>query len=162
MSPRVNQHRVSVDDRVAVLSGTRIFGWYFIVCHACIREHGTDTKFVAILVRRVMTLDDVAVKPRPIVDTQYAVHTAYDAANDTADNRSHGTGVVLTDARAVSSAIWYSLSGGSGRHCKRHGANEYDVSNHVYLSFGVKARTNAPCRREFPLLGRLIWLMIAE
>jgi hypothetical protein len=94
--------------------GPRIFGWYFIVGYACLREHGTDTKFVAIFVRRVMTLDDIAVKPRPIIDTQYAVHTTYDAANDAADNRSHGTGVVLTDARAMSSAIWYALGLGSG------------------------------------------------
>jgi hypothetical protein len=85
-----------------------------------------------------MTLDDIAVEPRTIIDTQYAVHTTYDAAHNAADNRSHGTGVVLTDARAMSSAIWYALGLGSGRHCKRHGADEDDVSNHVYLSIWVK------------------------
>jgi hypothetical protein len=107
-----------------------------------------------------MTLDDIAVEPRPIIDTQYAVHTAYDAANDAADNRSHGTGVVLTDARAVSSAIWYALGLSPGRHCKRHGADEDDVSNHVYLSFGVKARINAPERHGFRFV-MLNWPMLS-
>jgi hypothetical protein len=70
---------------------------------------------------------------RTIVDAQYTVHAADDAANDAADNRSHRTSVVLTDASAVSSAIWYALSVRASRHCECHGADEYDLSNHVYL-----------------------------
>jgi hypothetical protein len=80
-----------------------------------------------------MAIGNIAMEPRAIVDTQYAVHAAYDAANDAANNRSYGTGIVLTDASAMSSAIWYALSVRSSRHCQRHGADEYDVSNHVSL-----------------------------
>jgi hypothetical protein len=80
-----------------------------------------------------MTLNNIAVEPRTIVDTQYTVHAADDAANDAADNRSHGAGIVFTDASAMRSAIRYALSVCSGRHCERHGADEYDVSNHVFL-----------------------------
>jgi hypothetical protein len=80
-----------------------------------------------------MAIGNIAMEPRTIVDTQYTVHAAYDAANDAANNRSHGTGIVLTDASAMSSALWYALSVCSGRHCERHGADDYDVSNHVYL-----------------------------
>jgi hypothetical protein len=80
-----------------------------------------------------MAIGDIAMKPGTIVDTQYTVHAAYDAADDTADNRSQGTGIVLTDAGAMSCAIRYALSVCSGRHCECHGADEYDVSNHVYL-----------------------------
>jgi hypothetical protein len=82
-----------------------------------------------------MALGNITMEPRTIVDTQYAVHAAYDAANDAADDRSDGTGIVLTDASAMSSAIWYALSVRSSRHCEGHGADEYDVSNHVYLLF---------------------------
>jgi hypothetical protein len=80
-----------------------------------------------------MAIGYIAMEPRTIVDTQYTVHAAYDAANDAANNRSHGTGIVLTDASAMRSAIWYALSVCSSRHCECHGADEYDVSNHVNL-----------------------------
>ncbi len=80
-----------------------------------------------------MTFNNIAMEPRTIIDTQYTVHAAYDAANDAADDRSHGTSIVLTDASAMLSAIRYALSMCSGRHCKCDGADEYDVSNHVYL-----------------------------
>ena len=82
-----------------------------------------------------MAIGNIAMKPRTIVDAQYTVHAAYDAANDAANNRSHGTGVVLTDASAMSRAIRYALRVCSSRHCERHGADEYDVSNHVYPQF---------------------------
>ena len=80
-----------------------------------------------------MAVGNIAMEPGTIVDTQYTVHAAYDAANDAANNRSHGTSIVLTDASAMSRAIRYALSVCSGRHCECHGADEYDVSNHVYL-----------------------------
>jgi hypothetical protein len=80
-----------------------------------------------------MAIGNISMEPRTIVDTQYTVHAAYDAADDTANNRSDGTGIVLTDASAMSRALWYALSVCSNRHCKRHGADEYDVSNHVFL-----------------------------
>lgn len=135
MSTRVNQHRVSVDNRVSVRSGTRIFRRHVIVCHACIGEHGTNSKFVAIFVRRIMTLDNIAVEPRTIIDTQHTVHTAYHAADNAANDRSHGTSIVLTDTSAMISALWYALSVRSGRHCERQAADDYDVSNYVYLWF---------------------------
>ncbi len=80
-----------------------------------------------------MTLGNIGMEPRTILDTQYTVHAAYDAANDAANNRSHGTRIVLTDASTMSSSIWYALSLCTGRHCECHGANEYYVSDHVYL-----------------------------
>ena len=80
-----------------------------------------------------MAISNIAMEPRTIIDAQYTVHAAYDAANDAAHNRSHGTSIVLTDSSAMSSAIWYALSLCSDRHCERHGADEYGVSNHVYL-----------------------------
>ena len=80
-----------------------------------------------------MAIGNIAMEPRTIVDTQYAVHAAYDAANDPANDRSHGTSIVLTDASAMSSAFWNALSVRSSRHCEGHGADEYDMSNHVYL-----------------------------
>jgi hypothetical protein len=87
-----------------------------------------------------MAIGNIAMKPRTIVDAQYTVHAAYDAANDAANNRAHGTGIVLTDASAMSRAIRYALRVCSSRHCERHGAygygaDEYDVSNHVYPQF---------------------------
>jgi len=80
-----------------------------------------------------MALGNIAVESRTIIDTQHAVHAADDATDDAADNRSHGTGIVLTDASAMISAFWYALSACTGRQGERHGADEYDVSNHVYL-----------------------------
>ena len=62
-----------------------------------------------------MALSDIAVESRAIIDTQHAVHAAYDAADDAAADRSHGTGIVLTDASAVISALWYALSMCTGR-----------------------------------------------
>ena len=79
-----------------------------------------------------MTFGDVAVEPGPIIDTQYAVDAAYNAADNTTNHSSDGTGIVLTDASAVISAIRYALSVRSGRHCKCYGTNEYDGSFHVY------------------------------
>ena len=83
-----------------------------------------------------MTLNDITMEPRTIIDTQYPVHAADDAAYDAANNCSHGTSIVLTDASAMSRAIRYALSVRSGRHCECNGANEYNVSNHVSLKFG--------------------------
>ena len=80
-----------------------------------------------------MAIGNIAMEARTIVDTQYTVHAAYDAANDAANDRSHRTSIVLTDASAMSSAIWYALSMCCSWHCEGHGADEYDVSNHVYL-----------------------------
>jgi hypothetical protein len=87
---------------------------------------------------------------RAIIDTQYAVHAAYYATNDAANDSSHGTRVVLTDASAMIGAFRHALSVRTGRHCERHGADEYDVSNHVYLCFEVKVCANAPEQRTFP------------
>jgi hypothetical protein len=72
-------------------------------------------------------------EPRTIINTQYSVHAAYDAANDATDNRSHGTSIVLTDASAMGSAIRYALCVCSCGHHDCCGARKYDVSNHVYL-----------------------------
>ena len=80
-----------------------------------------------------MAIGNIAMEPRTIIDTQYTVHAAYDAANNAANNRSHGPSIVLTDAGAMSSAFWYALSVCSSRHCECHGADEYDVSNYVFL-----------------------------
>ena len=130
---RINQHRVSIDDGVLVLSCIRIFRRDFIVRHVPLREHRTNTKFASICVRGVMTFGNIAMEPGPIIDTQYTVDAAYDATDDTANNRSHGTSIVLPDASAVINAIRYALSVCSGRHGECHGANDYDVSVHVYL-----------------------------
>jgi hypothetical protein len=70
---------------------------------------------------------------RTIIDTQYTVHAAYDAANHATDNSSHGTSIVLTDASPVGSAIRYALCVCSCGHHDCRGARKYDVSNHVYL-----------------------------
>jgi hypothetical protein len=80
-----------------------------------------------------MTFDNIAVEPRTIIDTQYSIDAAYDAADDTADNRTHRTRIVLTDACAMSGAVRYALSVCAGRHCDCHDASKYYGSNHVYL-----------------------------
>jgi hypothetical protein len=80
-----------------------------------------------------MTLDNIAVESRTIVDTQYTIHTADHAANNAANDRSYGTSIMLADAGAMISAVWDALSVRPGRQCKRHSADKYDVSNHVYL-----------------------------
>jgi hypothetical protein len=54
-----------------------------------------------------MTISNIAMEPRTIIDTQYAVHAAYDAADDATNNRPYGTSIVFTDASAMSGAIWY-------------------------------------------------------
>ena len=82
-----------------------------------------------------MALRDIAMESRTIIDTQYAVYAAYDAANDAADYRSHGTRIVVADAGAMCGAFWYALCMRPGRHGERHGADEYDLSNHLYLLF---------------------------
>ena len=82
-----------------------------------------------------MALRNIAMESRPIIDTQYAIYAAYEAANDAAHNRPHGTCIVVTDASAMGSAIRYALSMCSGRHGERHGADECDLSKHVYLYF---------------------------
>ena len=129
VSARVNQHRVSVDNRISVLARTRIFRRHVIICYTAFWEHCTDAKFIAIFVRRVMTFNNITVEPRTIIDTQYAVDAAYHAAN----NRSHGPRVVLANASAMSRAVGHALSVCACRHCERDEANEYDTSNHVSL-----------------------------
>lgn len=80
-----------------------------------------------------MALNDIAMEPGAIIDAQHTAHAPYDAANDTANNRSDRASIVLTDASAVSGAIWQALSVCCSRHGKCHGGTEYDVSNHGYL-----------------------------
>jgi hypothetical protein len=85
-----------------------------------------------------VTFGNIAVEPGTVIDTQYTVDAAYDATDDAANNRSHRASVVLADASAMISAIWYALSMCSGRQCECHGTNgygtsDYDVSVHVYL-----------------------------
>jgi hypothetical protein len=96
-----------------------------------------------------MALRNIAVESRTIIDTQHAVYAAYDAANDAADNRAHGTCIVVTDAGAMGSAFRYALSMCPGRHCERHRADEYDLSKHMHLYFGGKLHKNAPKRHWF-------------
>jgi hypothetical protein len=129
---------VSVDDGVSVIPSIRIFRGHFIVRHVPLREYRTNTNFAAICVRRVMAFSNIAVEPGTVIDTQYTVDAAYDATDDAANNRSHRASVVLADASAMISAIWYALSMCSGRQCEcrgtnGYGTNDYDVSVHVYL-----------------------------
>ena len=69
---------------------------------------------------------------RPIIDTQYAVDTAYNAADDTTNHSSDGTGIVLTDASAMIRTVRYALSIRSSGHGERYRTSEYDVSVHLY------------------------------
>jgi hypothetical protein len=46
-----------------------------------------------------MAISNIAMEPRTIVDTQYTVHATYDAANDAANKRAHGTSIVLTQTK---------------------------------------------------------------
>ena len=78
-----------------------------------------------------MTFNNIAVEPGTVINTQYTVHAADDAAHDATNDRSHGTSIVRPDASAMISTVWYALSVRSGRYCECHGADEYDVSNHV-------------------------------
>jgi len=80
-----------------------------------------------------MTFSDVAMEARPIIDTQYTVDAANDSADDTPNNRPKGSSIVLTDASAMVSTIWYALSVRSGRYCERHDTNNYDIPVHIYL-----------------------------
>ena len=80
-----------------------------------------------------MAIGNIEMEPRTIIDTQYTVYAAYDAANDAANDRSYGPSIVLTHTSAVSSAFRYALGLCSDRHCERQGADEYGVSNYTYL-----------------------------
>jgi hypothetical protein len=80
-----------------------------------------------------MTFNNITVEPRTIIDTQYAIDAAYHAANDAADDCSHGPRIVLANASAMSRAVGHALSVCACRHCERDEANEYDTSNHVSL-----------------------------
>ena len=129
---RINQHRVPVDYGISVISSARIFRRHFIVCHAAIREHATDTHVAVIVVRRIMTFSDIAMEARPVIDTQYAVDAAYNAADNTTNHSSDGTGIVLTDASAMIRTVRYALSIRSSGHGERYRTSEYDVSVHLY------------------------------
>ena len=61
-----------------------------------------------------MTIDDIAMESRAIVDAQYAVHAPDDAADHSANNRSDWAGIMVTDASAMGSAIRHTLSMCSG------------------------------------------------
>ncbi|HEY5067977.1 MAG TPA: hypothetical protein VIJ04_24520, partial [Xanthobacteraceae bacterium] len=97
-----------------------------------------------------MALRNIAVESRTIIDTQHTVYAAYDAANDAADNLSHGTCIVATNASAMGSAFRYALSMCPGRHCERHRADEYDLSKHMYLCFEGKLCNKRPKTKLVP------------
>ncbi len=62
-----------------------------------------------------MTFNNITMKARTIVNSQYTVHAAYYTANDAANDRSQWTRIVLTNTSAMIGAVWYALSVRPGR-----------------------------------------------
>ena len=81
-----------------------------------------------------MAIGNIAMKPGTIVDPQYTVHAAYDAANDAANNRSHGTSIVLTDASAMSRAVRYALERVLRPTSRMPCADEYEMCRIMFIS----------------------------
>jgi hypothetical protein len=99
MGARVDQNRVAVHDRVAIIPGA-IFWWHVVIGYAFFRQHCADANVLTILIGRATLLDDIAVKARTLVDAENPVHAANHPADHAADDRANWTGCSFAFPRA--------------------------------------------------------------
>jgi hypothetical protein len=88
---RFDQNSPAVYNRVPIVPRA-IFRRHIVVSHAFLRKNGANPYILAVVIGRVMPLDDIAVKARPFIDAENSVHAADHPADHAADDRADGTG----------------------------------------------------------------------
>ena len=97
-TPRVDQHRVSVDDRVAI-SGSVILWRHVVVDNAAFRQKGADPKFSAVCIRGSCFAAHIFPKTRPIIHAQNTTDRARCGADRPADKASNRSGRSIAGIR---------------------------------------------------------------
>src|ERR1700742_756968 len=110
MRTRVDENRSAIDDRVAIIANT-VFWRNVVVGYPIAGQVCADPYVTVVRVRWNMPLDDVAVKTRPLVDSEYAVHTADNAADGTTDNSTNRACCPFTFAGSAFDTAGHTLSG---------------------------------------------------
>ena len=110
---RVDQNRSTIDDGIAIVANA-VFLRNVVVSYSIARQVGADPHIALVGVRRMMPLDDVAVKPGTLVDTEHTIDAADDATNGPADNSSDRAGGTFAFAGAAFNASRDALGGSDG------------------------------------------------
>ena len=89
MRPWIDQNRVAIDDRIAIIPYAIFFG-RFVVLDAGAWQYGADADIFLIGVGRNVPLDDIRVEPWTLVDSKNARHSACDATQTATNHGADG------------------------------------------------------------------------
>lgn len=133
----LDKNRTAIDYRVAVLTGGAIFGGDLVIGHAPLRQHGTNTNFIAVGIGWTMLFHDVAAEARSIVDTEYASNAADDATDGATNDGANRAGGPLAFACTTLNASGDTLSLSNNRksHHGNDGSGSKKTTDHDDLQF---------------------------
>ena len=101
MRPGIDQHRPVVDHRVAIVANA-VFSRHLVVCDAARRQHGSDSDFLLVAIRRPALTNRILAEARPLVIREAAddctTDTAYDCSNRSSNNGTATAPVVAPAA----------------------------------------------------------------
>jgi hypothetical protein len=113
MGAGIDEDRPAIDDGIAIVANA-VFLWHVIVRDPVAGQVGAHPHVTLVVVRRVMPLDDVAVKPGTLIDAEHTIDTADHATDDATDNSADRPGCAFAFAGAAFNAAGYALGGRDG------------------------------------------------
>jgi hypothetical protein len=132
MGAGIHQDGTVIHDRVAIVADA-ILGRHVVVCHTGLGQYRADADILAVTVRGIMTLGDIAMEPRSLIDAQDAIHAADHASNDASDDGPDGTGRPLSLTRPPLDPSRYPLrqcAYGKNRDGSDKGGSETATQSH--------------------------------
>jgi hypothetical protein len=137
MGARLDENRATIDHGVAVFTGGIVFCRTLVIGHAALRQHCTDTNFVAIGVGWATLFHDITAEPRTIIDTEHAGYAADNTTDGAAYDSAHRTSCALAIARTTlnASGDTLSLSNGGKSHHGDDGSGSKKTADHDDLQF---------------------------
>jgi hypothetical protein len=119
----------------------------------------------------MMSLNNVAVKARPLIDSEHAVHTANNATDGATDNSTNRACCLFALAGTAFDASGYALSGSDRRNKQRRCKQRTDDNLFYLISSYVRERTTSqshligsPARSSRALNGsvRIRWKSVSQ
>jgi hypothetical protein len=95
VGPRIDQDGTVVHDSIPIVADA-VFGRHIVVCNAGLGQHRADAHIVAVTIRRIVTLRDIIMESRALVDTKNAIHAADDATDHASNDSPDRAGRPIT------------------------------------------------------------------
>jgi hypothetical protein len=109
----IHEDRPAIDHGIAIIANA-VFLRHVVVRDPVAGQVGTHPHIALVGVRRVMPLDDVAVKAGTLIDAEHTIDTADHATDDATDNSADRPGCAFAFAGAAFNASGYALGGSDG------------------------------------------------